>query len=312
MIGVTGASGFVGQALAAHLKRQGRQVRELVRVAAPGGTDQVAIGDIGPSTDWARALEGVTCVVHCAARVHVMRESASDPLAAFRQVNVEGTRRLARQAARAGVRRLVFLSTVKIHGESTQPGRPWTATDAAHPQDAYSVSKWEAEQVLWTEAADSKLDVVVVRPPLVYGPGVRANMERLRRLVARGVPLPLGGVNNRRSLVSLDNLVDLLACCIDHPKAPGLPFLISDGQDLSTPELVRAMASAMGRRARLLPVPGAWLRLAGRLTGCSAEVERLVGSLQVDLGPTRTTLGWQPPVTAAQGLQRWIAETSSR
>lgn len=311
MIGVTGASGFVGQALVTHLRRQGREVRELVRTAAPGSTGQVAVGDIGGATDWARALEGLACVVHCAARVHVMRESAADPLAAFRQVNVEGTRRLARQAARAGVRRLVFLSTVKVHGESTQPGRPWTATDAAHPQDAYGVSKWEAEQALWAEAADSKLEVVVVRPPLVYGPGVRANMERLRRLVARGIPLPLGGVDNRRSLVSLDNLVDMLACCIDHAHAPGHRFLVSDGQDLSTPDLVRAMASAMNRPARLLPVPAAWLRLAGRLTGRSAEVERLVGSLQVDLGPTRAALGWQPPLTAAQGLHRWITGTPS-
>lgn len=308
MIGVTGANGFVGHALVAHLRSHGHQVRELVRKADSANRDQMSVGDIGAETDWTQALENIDCIVHCAARVHVMRESTSNPLDAFRQVNVEGTRGLARQAAQSGVRRLVFLSTVKVHGESTSPGRPWNANDEARPQDAYSRSKWEAEQSLWNEAAGSGLEVVVVRPPLVYGPGVRANMERLRRWVAQGLPIPLGSVDNRRSLVAVDNLVDLLARCIEHADAPGHSFLVSDGQDLSTPELVCAMASAMGRPARLLPVPPACLRLAGWLTARSAEVERLVGSLVVDPGPTHTTLGWQPPVTVAQGLNRWLGE----
>lgn len=303
MIAVTGANGFVGAAVVAALARSGRAVRPLGR--APGA-DMVAVGDIGPDTDWSQALQGVTCVIHCAARVHVMKETQADALAAFRSVNAAGTQRLAEQAATAGVKRLVLVSSVKVNGEATQPGMPFRASDAPAPQDAYGQSKWEAEQALWAVCQSTGLEGVVVRPPLVYGPGVRANMARLMKLVASGLPLPLGGIRNRRSLVALDNLSDLLVRCTDHPEAAGRSFLVSDGEDLSTPDLIRQMAQAMGRSARLLSIPTSLLRLGARITGQQAEVARLVDSLQVDLTPTRDTLGWAPPVSVLEGLQKMV------
>ncbi len=301
MIAVTGANGFVGAAVVAALARSGRDVRPIGRHPKAG---MVAVGDIGPDTDWSQALQGVTSLVHCAARVHVMKETQADALAAFRSVNVAGTQRLAEQAAGAGVQRFVFVSSVKVHGESTQPGAPFRATDTPTPLDAYGQSKWEAEQALWAVCRATGMQGVVVRPPLVYGPGVRANMARLMKLVASGLPLPLGGIRNRRSLVALDNLSDLLVSCIDHAAATGRTFLASDGEDLSTPDLIRQMALAMGRSARLIPVPVGLLRLGGQLTGQSAEVARLVDSLQVDLSTTKKVLSWSPPVSVLEGLQR--------
>lgn len=303
MIAVTGANGFVGAAVVAALARSGRAVR---RVGRASGANMVAVGDIGPDTDWSQALQGVTCVIHCAARVHVMKETQADALAAFRSVNAAGTRRLAEEAAMAGVKRLVLVSSVKVNGEATLPGRPFRASDAPAPLDAYGQSKWEAEQALWAVCQSTELQGVVVRPPLVYGPGVRANMARLMKLVASGLPLPLGGIRNRRSLVALDNLSDLLVCCASHPEAAGRSFLVSDGEDLSTPDLVRQLARAMGRSARLVPVPVGLLRLGARLTGQQAEVARLVDSLQVDLTPTRDTLSWAPPVSMLEGLQKMV------
>lgn len=300
MIAVTGANGFVGGAVVAALTREGREIRPLGRHSGAG---MVAVGDIGPDTDWSQALQGVTCVIHCAARVHVMRETQADALVAFRKVNVEGTRRLAEQAAHAGVKRLVFVSSVKVHGEATHPGAPFRVSDAPAPVDAYGQSKWEAEQALWAVCRATGLQGVVVRPPLVYGPGVRANMARLMKLVASGLPLPLASISNRRSLVALDNLSDLLIRCVDHAASPGRTFLVSDGEDLSTPDLIRQMALAMGRSARLMPVPVGLLRLGGRLTGQQAEVARLVDSLQVDMGPTKKVLSWSPPLTVMEGLQ---------
>lgn len=264
------------------------------------------VGDIGPATDWTTVLNGVDCVVHLAARAHVMDDSAPEPLAAYREVNVAGTRRLAEQAAAAGVRRLVMVSSIKVNGERTAPGAPFLFSDPPAPEDAYGLSKWEAEQALWLVAAETGLEVVVVRPPLVYGPGARGNFQRLLRWVARGLPLPLGAVENRRSLVALDNLVDLLRVCIDHPAATGQTFLVSDGEDLSTPELIRRLAAAMGRKPRLLPVPPALLRLGGWLLGRSGEVARLLGSLQVDIAHTREILGWTPPISVQEGLRRTV------
>jgi len=303
MIAVTGASGFVGGAVVASLVRSGRDVRPLSRQPNAG---MVPVGNIGPDTDWSQVLQGVTSVIHCAARVHVMRETRADALAAFRSVNTEGTRRLAEQAAKAGVKRLVFVSSVKVHGEATKPGVPFRAVDAPAPQDAYGQSKWEAEQALWSVCNATGLEGVVVRPPLVYGPGVGANMARLMKLVASGLPLPLRSIRNRRSLVALDNLTDLLVRCIDHPAAADQTFLVSDDEDLSTPDLIRQMAQAMGRHARLVPVPVILLRLGGSLTGQRAAVDRLVDSLQVDVTLTREALNWTPPLSALEGMQEMV------
>ena len=305
---VTGATGFVGRRLTYRLARD---KRFLPRAASrhndqswPGGVEVMQIGDLGPDADWRAAVEGVSTVVHLAARVHVMHESQAESIGAFRRANVEGTLGLARQAVRAGVRRLVFVSSIKVNGEETLPGRAFTPMDSPNPQDPYAVSKWEAEEGLRQLAQKTDLEVVIVRPPLVYGPGVRANFRRLINLVQTGLPLPLGAVNNKRSLVAVDNLVDLLTHCIDHPAAAGQTFLVSDGEDLSTPELIRRLAKALGRPARLIAVPPALLRLAGRLARRAQEVERVIGSLQVDISHACETLDWRPPVSVDEALRR--------
>ena len=233
-----------------------------------------------------------------------MRETVSDALEAYRVVNVEGTRNLAEQAAALGVKRLVYLSSIKVNGERTEVGSRFARVDEPLPEDPYGISKWEAEQALWDVSARTGLEVVVVRPPLVYGLGVKGNFRRLLRLVASGVPLPLGAVCNRRSLVGLDNLVDLLIRCVDHPAAAGQTFLISDNHDLSTLTLIRGLARTLGKSPRLLPVPLSILRLAGSITGKAAEVERLIGSLQVDITHTREVLGWTPPMSVDEGLRK--------
>ncbi len=233
-----------------------------------------------------------------------MRETASDALQAYRVVNVAGTRNLAEQAAALGVKRLVYLSSIKVNGERTEGESRFARNDEPLPEDPYGISKWEAEQALWDVSARTGLEVVVVRPPLVYGPGVKGNFWRLLRLVASGVPLPLGAVCNRRSLVGLDNLVDLLTRCVDHPAAAGQTFLVSDNHDLSTPALICRLARALGKSPRLLPVPPSMLRLAGSITGKAAEVERLIGSLQVDITHTREVLNWIPPMSVDEGLRK--------
>jgi len=304
-VAVTGADGFVGRALCSHLEAHGVSVRRLQR-ASGGEKRAFTVGDIGPDTDWSAALQGIHDVVHLAARVHVMRDRTADPLAEYRRVNVEGTRTLARAAVTAGVARLVFLSSIKVNGESTR--LPFTEDDVPAPQDAYGVSKWEAEQALRQVAHGSAMQLVVLRPPLIYGPGVGANFLRLMRAVAQGVPLPLGAIDNRRSLLYLGNLVDAIRLCLSQPGARGQLFLLSDGDDVSSAQLVHRLAAALQVRPRLLRVPAAWLRTAGRLMGKSAAVERLVGSLQVDSSRFRATLGWSPPFSLEQGLAetaRW-------
>lgn len=303
---VTGASGFVGRALVERLLADGVPTLAAVRTAAvlPAGARQVHAPDLGPDADWRAALDGVACVVHLAARVHVMRDDAADPLAEFRRVNVQGTLALARQAAEAGVRRLVFASSIKVNGEGSAPGRPFTADDVPAPCDPYGISKHEAEQALWAVAAQTGMELVIVRPVLVYGPGVKANFRSLMGWLARGLPLPLGAIHNRRSLVALDNLVDLLTTCVDHPAAAGQVFLAGDGEDLSTTELLRRLGVALGKPARLLPVPAAWLEGAARLLGRAPVAQRLCGSLQVDIGKARDLLGWTPPVTVDDALRK--------
>ena len=288
---VTGANGFVGAALCRALAAAGMAVAGAVRGdnPLPAGVERRPVGDIGAATDWRPALDGIDAVVHCAARVHVMRERAADPLAAFRAVNCDGAVALARQAEG---RRLVFLSTVKVNGEETPPGRSFRAADVPAPADPYGIAKAEAEARLAAIAGE----LVVIRPPLVVGAGAKGNLAGLMRLVARGVPLPLGGIYNRRSLVGLGNLADLIRVCLTHPAAPGKTFLVRDDPDVSTPELVRRLAAAMGRPARLFGFPPALLRVAG------AVGRRLTGSLTVDDGPTRTALGWAPPYGLDEGL----------
>jgi nucleoside-diphosphate-sugar epimerase len=313
---VTGASGFVGQALCSALLAEGDSVRAAVRssdsLPASDGLEVTAVGEIGAQTDWSTALAGVDCVIHCAARAHVMHETEADALAAYREVNVAGTQRLAEQAAALGVRRLVFLSSIHVLGIHTNGRGPFFVSDAPAPVEDYAISKREAEQALWAVSARTGLEMVVVRPPLVYGPGAKGNLLRLASLVARGLPLPLAAVHNHRSLVGLSNLVDLLRLCAAHPAAAGQALLVSDGQDLSTPQLIQLLAEGMNKPARLLPVPVGGLRAAGSLLGKRAEIDRLVGSLQVDSRHTRELLGWIPPVSAEDGVRemaRWYSRS---
>jgi len=324
---ITGANGFIGQALCKRMLADGYQVRVAVRSAAqmtalPSGVVGAMIGDIGPETDRSDALDGIEGIVHLAARVHVMCESVADPLAAFREVNVEGTKCLAIAAANAGVKRFVYISSVKVNGERTgnKSSGQWSGVrgqggelkevfsewDVPEPQDPYAVSKWEAEQGLMAIAKETGLEVVIIRPPLVYGPGVKANFLRLIKLVKRGIPLPFGCVKNRRSLIYIENLVDAILTCMTNPNAAGKTYLVSDGQDVSTPELIQMMAGASGRRALMLPVPVWMMRMAGRIIGRSDEFERLFGSLTVDISKIRRELNWYPPFTMEEGIRETV------
>lgn len=307
---LTGATGFVGQALARTLAADPCwQLRCAIRAHAPAslpGEHRDGL-DLQHEVGWAAALDGVNCVVHCAARVHVMQETAADPLQAFRAANRDATLRLARLAAAAGVRRFVFLSTLKVNGEATRDEQRFHADDPAQPLDPYGMSKHEAEQGLRELAAATGLEVTILRPPLVYGPGVKANFRALLRALERGLPLPLASADNRRSLVGIDNLVDFIALCCRHPAAANQTFLVSDGADLSTPQLLRGLAAGLGRPARLLPCPPAWLSFAAKLLGRSGMTDRLLGSLAVDIGKNRELLGWTPPVGTDEGLRRTAA-----
>jgi len=378
---ITGANGFVGKPLCAELLRQGQSVRAAVRVAdSPienvaasasrrtlaadwipasvsrygaghaGMTQEVAaVGSIDGATDWTAALRCVDVVIHLAARVHVMKDAVANPLAEFLKVNLDGTANLARQAASARVKRLVYVSSVKVNGEctlfpSTSPLNPlvkqlairlspqagkslvipqageeanekgnlqslgegkrvFSESDKPHPQDSYGVSKWQAEQALHRVAAETGLEVVIVRPPLVYGAEVKGNFAQMLKILSKGIPLPLASVHNLRSLVYVENLVDALIVCATHSAAAGQTYLVSDGEDISTPDLLRQLGDAMGHPARLFPCPPALLKLAGRLTGKADQIERLMGSLQVDSGKIRRELGWAPPYTLEQGLR---------
>jgi len=307
MILITGASGFVGSAVLRRMAAEGIVVRGAYRKeprSSSGDGRSVEIGELGPATDWCAALRSVKVVVHTAARVHVMYDNASDPLDAFRTTNVAGTLALAKQSVAAGVQRFIFISSVKVNGEATLPGRPYTELDVPNPSDPYGVSKLEAEQALRSIAAQCGMEVVIIRPPLVYGPGVKANFAAMMRWLQRGVPLPLGAIHNLRSLVALDNLVDLIFACISHPTAANQTFLVSDGEDVSTPDLLRRMGQAMGKPTRLFPVAPSLLKLASAVVGKRDVVQRLCGSLQVDIAKTRDLLGWVPPISFDEGLRR--------
>lgn len=260
------------------------------------------VGELGSGTDWSRALAGIDVVIHTAARVHMMSDTAGDPLAEHRRVNVEGTLNLARQAVAAGVRRFVFLSTIKVNGDRTEVGVPFKADDLPVPIDPYAISKWEAENGLRDLASKTGMKVVIIRPPLVYGPGVKANFLSMMRWLNKGIPLPLGAVNNRRSFVALENLVDLLGACARHPGAANQIFLASDGEDLSTSELLSRLGMALGRPARLIPVPMSALRGAALLLGKMEVFDRLCGSLQVEISKNRELLSWVPRLGVHEAL----------
>jgi UDP-glucose 4-epimerase len=288
---VTGASGFVGKALCEEFYKRNVPVTEVSRAW------------LAPES-MANSLPQCGTVVHLAARVHVMHDTAVDPVAAFRAVNVAGTLNLARQAVASGVKRFVFISSVKVNGEATRLGAPFSVDDLPAPLDPYGVSKMEAERGLREISAQTGMELVIIRPPLVYGPGVKANFAALMRAVQKGWPLPLGSVHNQRSLVALDNLVDFIITCITHPQAANQTFLVSDGHDLSTTELVRGMTQAAGLPARLLPIPVWALHAGASLLGKGDAVQRLCGNLQVDISKARNLLGWVPPVSVEDGLRR--------
>lgn len=301
---LTGSTGFVGQALLRCLT-----ARE-VDVAAAGRSKNIAapssgyfcVGELGAQTNWGLALKGVDIVVHLAALAHVSGGDTSEMLTLFRSVNVDGTLNLADQAAKAGVRRFVFVSSIGVNGNSN--AEPFKPDDQPNPVEPYAQSKFEAEQKLWRVQQETGMEIVIIRPPLVYGVGAPGNFGTLVRWLASGVPLPLGSIHNKRSLVSIDNLVDLIIRCIDHPAAANQVFLAGDGEDLSTTELLRGVARAMGKPACLIPLPTGLLQLGARLLGRKAMAQRLLGSLQVDISKTCELLSWKPPYTVEEGLKR--------
>lgn len=306
---VTGASGFVGSAVCAALTRNGNTVIHALRKTPQeqGAQLEVAVGDIGPDTQWAVALRGVEVVIHLAARVHVMREGSFDPLAEFRKVNVAGTERLACAAVAQGVRRFVYVSSVGVHGKKTE-GKRLTEEHSLAPYSPYTKSKLEAEQALYGVAKQTGLELTIVRPPLVYGPNNPGNFLRLLRLVELGLPLPLGSVKNQRSMIYVGNLADALTTCAMHAQAAAKTYLVSDGQDLSTPQLMRTLAHLLGVPCRLWPFPPTLLRIAAKLSGTSEQVDALTGSLVIDSSRIRQELGWSPPYTLEEGLRdtvRW-------
>ena len=306
---VTGASGFVGRALMPTLICRGHESREAVRRSEKkpdGRLSSFVVGNIDGTTYWSTALRGVDAVIHLAARVHVMRNSAREPLVEFHRVNTEGTLNLASQAAEVGVRRFIFLSTIGVNGSSTLYGKVFAPTDTPSPHDPYSKSKYEAEIGLHSIARSTGMEVVIIRSPLVYGANAPGNFGKLTRLVAKGLPLPFGSITNRRSLMGIDNLVDFMVTCLEHPAAANETFLVSDGEDLSTPDLIRRMARAMDRPARLLPVPSSVLMATAAMLGRRDMAQRLCGSLQVDISKSRQLLGWNPPFSVDEGLKRAV------
>lgn len=305
---VTGANGFVGRALTVALDAAGHSVRGarrqiVVGEMRDGHCEWVEVGDIRATPDWRQALAGIDTVVHLAARAHVLRDDFQEPIAEYRRVNVVASATLARAAAAAGARRLVFLSSIGVNGNATME-RAYSERDVPNPHDAYATSKWEAELALAAVARDTGMELVIVRSPLVYGPGVRANFLRLLKLVDLRLPLPFASVANRRSVIYLGNLADALLRCVEHAAAAGQTFLVSDGEDVSTPELIRRIAAALGVRANLRPFPASWLRWLAAAVGRQEEAVRLLNSLTVDPGHIRRRLGWTPPVSMGEGLRR--------
>ena len=311
---ITGATGFVGRRLVEQLLEDA-SLSTRAAVRAMNVQDLkcpvVPVGDISEKTNWHEALIDCHVVIHAAARVHVLHDTVADPLVEFRRVNVDGTLNLARQAIEAGVKRFIFISSIKVNGEETRPGSPYFADDEPAPQDPYGISKLEAEQGLQTLGKHSGMDVVIIRPPLVYGSGVKGNFQTMVKWLGKKVPFPLGSVKNKRSLVAIDNLTSLISICIKHPKAANQIFLVSDGHDLSTKELLIKMGRALHLPVRLLPVPYWLIYITAKITGKKSIVQRLFGSLQVDISKTRELLGWNPPQGVDEALSK-VIDSSSR
>ncbi len=304
---LTGASGFVGRALADQLIGTGAQLKVVARSSLNiPGADTLLVDSIDNRTSWGKNLKGIDTVIHCAGRAHIMNDLFANPLPEYRRVNVGGTLNLARQAAAAGVRRFIFLSSVKVNGEQTLKGQPFTELDEPMPQNPYAISKFETEQALMELAAHTDMEVVIIRPTLVYGVGVKANFFTMLKMVKLGMPLPFGSIENKRSFIYLENLNSLIISCIDHPKAANQIFLASDGYDLSTTELLRYCANAMGVSVYLLPIPESWCILSATVLGQGESIQRLCGTLQVDIGKANKLLGWTPPISVQVGLQRTV------
>jgi nucleoside-diphosphate-sugar epimerase len=303
---LTGSTGFVGANLRKTLlAKNGMIVKTVVRHLI-NRNDGLCfeVGDINSTTDYSVALKGASIVIHCAARVHIMDDKVSDPLTEFRAVNTEGTLNLANQAAKAGVKRFIFLSSIKVNGESTSNCSAFTAYDDRLPEDSYGVSKSEAEEKILVLGKEMGMEIVIIRPPLVYGEGVKANFASLMRFVGKGFPLPFRAINkNKRSLVSIYNLADLISVCIDHPKAANQIFLVSDDNDLSTAQMIAMLAKVQGRSNLSIPVPAWCFKLAGKCLKKEAMVDRLIGSLQLDIEHTKNTLNWTPPYSVEHGFK---------
>jgi nucleoside-diphosphate-sugar epimerase len=312
---MTGASGFVGSALLKRLLADGYVCTVAVRAGwarYPDGVSVKEIKSLDRQLDWTELVIGQETVIHCAARVHVMNDTSSDPLAEFRNVNVIGTLRLAEEAARCGVKRFIFFSSIKVNGESTKPGFSFSADDTPAPCDPYGVSKMEAEKGLLRLAEETGMEVVIIRPVLVYGPGVKSNFFSMMAWLCRGIPLPLRAIDNKRSLVALDNLVDLTSICIVHPRAANQIFLVSDGEDLSTPGLLTRMGKALDKPVRLFPVPTYVLEICAALFRRPAFAQRLCGSLQVDISKTCTLLEWRPPCSVDEALAKTASDFKNK
>ena len=310
---VTGASGFLGRGLLNTLGTHPEYQSTAAYRVIPNEFFHCAvqINIVDNVADWSEVLSDTDVVIHAAARAHIMKDEAIDSLAEYRRINVNGTLNLARQAAVARVKRFIFISSIKVNGEQTHPGRPFLADDRPSPEDAYGISKFEAEQGLFQIAAETGIEVVIIRPPLVYGLGVKGNFASMIEVVKKCFPLPLGAISNKRSLVALDNLVDLIITCIDHPAAANQVFLAGDGRDLSTTELLRGVAKVAGRPSRLIPIPTSFLVVVFLLLGKKSMAQRLLGSLQVDISKARDLLDWEPPLSVEEGLSRCFPENKN-
>jgi len=309
---VTGASGFIGASLCKALLKSNKSVCGIVRSLSSSSINSeieyVSVGDISPKTNWNDILVGTDCVIHCAGRAHITNETKADTLEFYRTINSKSTKQLAEQAAKVGVRRIIFLSSIGVHGLETNNRNPFLYSDQPNPIENYAISKYEAEQLLLQISSNTGLEVVIVRSPLVYGQSAPGNLNRLIKLMDLGLPLPFGGIKNKRSFIGIDNLVNLLIHCIDHQDANGKTFLASDGEDLSTPDLLNYIASSMGRTARLFSIPLFLLKFLGYIFGKQKEINRLIGSLRVDNNYTRETLSWTPPLSVKEGIRRMVQD----